>query len=1607
MKKENYTVDFNNAVVYKFQNILTDIANGNFPVRHNSDPLYNTLNKESNLFGYGTRTLLGQDRILASTPNERSISVLSPRASVLVKKKAFSNFKANNDLQWLDKTEKMLLRATKALFAYKVTQIRAYESLTKIENIFQEGSELSLNLLVDLFHNAQFLTPQPEDFVNENRDRFTRAFQSLAQVTSNAFKNYDYENIKQDILKILERNAFASDMQLTTWIVDPNDPDNYGTGPGTGVIELGTFNTFNTACNLESSPTSASVTLQDPYRIMYITEGDIEIAIEEALIGSIGILKALGSPTIPVDAQSAVYAGMEILGLGGLDSKVNVDYLRERLRVFYLGKPFINPGDGIHFYIRGNKSVNDFNKNFDTLSERDYFSIDESILEAERILFTNKSIDLDTYKRLRQFSDNSFGMRHVWGGVVSKTSESWSSGQWTLSVDCADNMTWLMWSRFMDEPALQNPQGILEDPLTPYEIKKDKTNTIITEGAPELLDENKELIRSGLLTYDSGLLNGQFATETNLLQGQYNYSGSLSGAKILQHPHGLVYRWKEGILAVTNSLSVNDPANETMTTVRQYSRYYGQQVAQTVLNNLDIANILSILIVGQPYNMESFIDQAFTALNITSKSGNLSPTDPLSAVVNIIRANNTAFGNFQPYRLITLSDQTLLQSANSSILKTETNENIRKLRERIIKLDFLIDKLRQEKRARFRNGNSEVIKITNPVANSNDFIIRSLLAERDTLQNGIKEQISLLKGGGALTSKDIITQNFNLFGKMKTLPLSGNYSADHQITRAMTLVGAQRRIEDVRLNRDKNLFIVSDQYDELTDVRALLLQVGKSDYRIFKGEFVSVYDKCQEAAGFLNLEFFCNTQGHLEFRPPQWNKTPLSILERLFEISKRTGKKIVPDFLTQAFQTRIDSIKREIYSYNIRIVILCLLLDRYPDRSLIPNFSSTVTTTLSGQNTMSKNDKVANASLNFFGVSQKGTGENAQISLRDSSAKPIKYKSSLMELEISGTGFTGGFQGDTETLLGEFDPIFQEEYGVTTSVLTVASQPSGQAANQIANASNLNNLRKAFTKEYGIDPASDLASNNGQFQDSDFIYFKDDAGDGNNIDKASRYLKLLQETISKRDNLVTILKRNKDKLDELEEVEEILSGEFSGRPQNFIDNIINTTKTISSIFNGDATKGSLFDHLVEDDRRNYTGPGSGQRFIIKDVDIVQCSFSEEPPEYCRVDFTGNAPIIGEGTNSATENTYYWAGVVDFDLWRQYGFKHGGSKGLPFANDAETVTKPYALTDIQLQRLKINQGSMTVVGNEYYEPGDIVYVQTKELLYYVRSVTHNYSFSGEFTTNITLEFGHPPGTYLPSPLDIIGQQYSRDSLNGSFITYRNINGDDNYKVLEPDSSIVFPRNKKITEENIALLLDYKDNAIRFTNMITQLTTMIRGNRLVLIRGFITEDTEEQLAEVNDNIAIIKSLLQKPQSLVREKASDILDINNPASFGSIIGNNKGTRDMVLPTGMPIYPIPLESIAEQVVYLIPNANGEYGQTNVKVFNPQILSKNILKNKEVTVDDYLSVYPKGGPKQKTWLDIRSDFEFSRFLGGSRARSISNIIEIGILDVERPIKNA
>ena len=242
--------ELSKRIYQTWQQAKSDIING-------VSPAYLDLNSHP-ILGTGASIFFNQDHSVSVTPDTRNHIAMSPEATILIKKKVFSSLKSSSEISFMDKTEKMLLRATKALFAYKVQQIRAYESLTKFDNFFQKNNSYSFTLLDSFLKESEAILNAGDELNNLSveADTFWRDISDIFALSNSA---ENFSQVNADINEILKRNAFSEDAGLTTWIVDPESPENYTLGPGTGVIELTMFKSFKTSVNNSSSPSDASI----------------------------------------------------------------------------------------------------------------------------------------------------------------------------------------------------------------------------------------------------------------------------------------------------------------------------------------------------------------------------------------------------------------------------------------------------------------------------------------------------------------------------------------------------------------------------------------------------------------------------------------------------------------------------------------------------------------------------------------------------------------------------------------------------------------------------------------------------------------------------------------------------------------------------------------------------------------------------------------------------------------------------------------------------------------------------------------------------------------------------------------------------------------------------------------------------------------------------------------------------------------------------------------------------------------------------------------------------------------------------------------------------
>ena len=147
-----------------------------------------------------------------------------------------------------------------------------------------------------------------------------------------------------------------------------------------------------------------------------------------------------------------------------------------------------------------------------------------------------------------------------------------------------------------------------------------------------------------------------------------------------------------------------------------------------------------------------------------------------------------------------------------------------------------------------------------------------------------------------------------------------------------------------------------------------------------------------------------------------------------------------------------------------------------------------------------------------------------------------------------------------------------------------------------------------------------------------------------------------------------------------------------------------------------------------------------------------------------------------------------ASAIDYDTWRMYGLRDGGVHSVPFLNTKQVA--PFATILLSIARKNILRGNITIVGNEFMQPGDVVFLEQKNLLFYVKSVNHSFNYGGSFETRLDVEYGHPPGEYIPTYLDSIGKLLYLNKDDNAMVNYRQSSSanEKNIGILIADPSV---------------------------------------------------------------------------------------------------------------------------------------------------------------------------------------------------------------------------
>jgi hypothetical protein len=483
----------------------------------------------------------------------------------------------------------------------------------------------------------------------------------------------------------------------------------------------------------------------------------------------------------------------------------------------------------------------------------------------------------------------------------------------------------------------------------------------------------------------------------------------------------------------------------------------------------------------------------------------------------------------------------------------------------------------------------------------------------------------------------------------------------------------------------------------------------------FKSSWLSVNEICESAAKNLNFEFFCSTQGHLVFRPPQYNRIPLTVLHEMFKLYHNSGIRVYPEFLDSLFASREYNIIRDIAAIEWEIVLKGTLLGKdfeYKFDSGYFNFENT-------RDLMSSDTILLIESNAIMSISGSIIGD-AAIEKGDREARLALIKKTNASTQLNnGLGFFSA-SSQNSILKTYSDKISNSVVGQTINI--------GEASEE-----KLKGCYDFARKQISINSGTPVSA----FEEYDKVKVGAKRnGKQTFATDLSKIISDIASLVSRRSSLLRTLERV------IENMVEIRTQTSDG-----------SVDTVLSSLN----KSNFKLQIYEDDTKDYLGFNSRSRFIIKDEHIISYDFKEQPPEMTTVTINGSEKIMGSASQMGDAmGTRYVALGADFDMWRQYGWRNERTVEVPFFTSAEMQCAPYAVMLLSRQRKNVITGNVTVFGNEFYQLGDVVYLNDRRLLYYVDGVSHNFRYGEMFTTTLKLKYGHPVGEYIPTPLDVIGK-----------------------------------------------------------------------------------------------------------------------------------------------------------------------------------------------------------------------------------------------------------
>jgi len=641
----------------------------------------------------------------------------------------------------------------------------------------------------------------------------------------------------------------------------------------------------------------------------------------------------------------------------------------------------------------------------------------------------------------------------------------------------------------------------------------------------------------------------------------------------------------------------------------------------------------------------------------------------------------------------------------------------------------------------------------------------------------------------------------------------------------------RRMSYEVRANQDKNLLIVDDFYDKDYDIAGFIRDLQKNGgghIQSSDNDFMSVKEKVDSAAKVLNLEVFCDSQGHIRVRPPQYNRMPSSVFYKMMQQKKSLGIQIFPKFLESLFENQIKTLIEAIELTEDEIRLDCAFLGKITDEDCFDFIQG----------------NIPSSSLKFFFISLED-GRIKDINDLLNQANPESKGSDFEAIESQATGVKKVFTSSQKF-------SFIKESILNNTISATLTKDAEDRINTLLNRIKQKSGGQAPNIEGDFVKTRKNELGEPQTKNIDIFYIANQLSQ--KISKRQKQVKLFYNAIK------------------------------NAKEYRSLDDDESTSNKLL-IFGtyGNNEIPSAYEHMIEDESYDDYGPGSGKRYIIKNSQIKNLTMQENAPRYTSVTVKGvlNTDLGGYSDDFAG-NSMTVATAIDYDMWRTYGLTQPNNIEAPFLSSATSQCAPLAVSILSAARKMIISGNVRISGNEYMQVGDVVYLEQRGLLFYVTDVSHSYSEGRSFETTLTLEYGHAPGEYIPTTLDVVGKAIYNNRDVASFEIHRQSNSFNDIPygalILDPKSKATLDPNKTINdyaESNIKTI-----NNIIYASLYRVNENNSKGNNFeskVEFRIYYDKDnaaSSELEAFVNEMITLLTT------------ASDKVKVPLPADAVSII-------------------------------------------------------------------------------------------------------------------------